>query len=68
MKPIDKLIQHFGNISAAARGVGAKNRQVVQGWAKNGRIPYKWGVPVEKKTGGAITASEIYQAASKADR
>lgn len=68
MKTLDKVIDHFGNISATARGLGIKDRQVVQHWVRQGRIPYKWGMPIQAATKSAITASEVWIAASKAGR
>ena len=66
MNPIDKLIKLYGNAPGAARVLGL-DRQFIYNWQKTG-IPYKRGLFIEKKTNGAITASEVWQAASKANR
>lgn len=60
----DRLIEHFGNISATAKAFG-KYRQEIQQWRDAGKIPFKKGIQVEELTGGAITRFEVWEAASK---
>ena len=63
--PIDRLIEHFGNMNLAAIAVG-KSRQGLHLWRTQGYIPFAQGEIVEKVTGGKITKQEIWEAAAKA--
>lgn len=62
---VEKLIEPFDNIHAAAKALGY-DHQLLYNWKRQGYIPYKKGDEIEKKTNGRIKASEIWQSASKA--
>lgn len=61
---IDKLIQLYGNITEAAKAIG-ESRQTVQFWVDKGYIPYRQGPNIAEKTGGKITAIDVWQSASR---
>lgn len=62
---IDDLIEHFGNSSETAHALKV-DRQLVDLWVKQGYIPFARGEAVEIATGGKVTASHVWQCASKA--
>lgn len=63
--PIDRLIiWGGGNVPATAKRLKCGS-SVLYAWLNEGKIPYARGVWVEEKTGGEITAQEVWIAASK---
>ena len=64
MEAIDKLIDLYGNISEASKHIG-ELRQTVQFWVDKGYIPYRQGENIEFRTGGKITAIEVWQSAAR---
>lgn len=65
MTPIEQLVNLYGNQSKTAIALKV-DRQLVAGWVSQGYIPYRRGSLIEKKTKGLITASQVWQAASRA--
>ena len=63
MSVVERFIEHFGSVSAAARAI-KRDRQVVQQWRKKS-IPWAWAVEIERVTGGAIKSSEVHDEAAK---
>lgn len=39
MTLIDRIIEHFGGLTALARALGHRNPTTVQGWRDRGRVP-----------------------------
>jgi len=72
MTPLEKLLDMQGSgsraqqISQAAIMLG-KSRQVVEIWAGKGVIPFRNGDLIEEKTGGAIKAMEVWEAAARSN-
>lgn len=64
-KVIDRVIDHFGNAYQASIALNIKHQQFYS-WIAKGYIPFKRGYDIEKATGGAIKASEIWEDAGKA--
>lgn len=62
--PIERLLDLYDNVSAAARALDIP-RQQLQSWKRQGFIPYKRGPFIEEKTGGKIKASEVYLSANR---
>lgn len=62
--PLEELLALYDNISLAARELQC-SRQNIYDWKHQGYIPYRRGKDIEKKTGGRIKASDIWQAASQ---
>ena len=61
MDTINRLKEHFGTGSAAARAIGLESRQVFNNWERRGRIPPDHFPVIVEATGGAITLEELYQ-------
>lgn len=62
---IDDLIEHFGCTSDTAKALKV-DRQLVDGWVKQGYIPFARGEEIEIITNGKITAQHVWVCASKA--
>lgn len=62
---IDDLIEYFGNTSDTAHALKV-DRQLVDGWVKQGYIPFARGEEIEAVTEGKVTASHVWICASKA--
>jgi hypothetical protein len=64
MNPLDKLLALYYNNKACAKALEISEGRLAN-WVVKGFIPYKNGEMIEKKTGGKVPASSIYQHASK---
>ena len=47
----EELERHIGGCSKIAQVLGIKNKQTVQQWKVRGRIPGKWQLKLEARTG-----------------
>ncbi len=69
---LERVIEHFGGISLAARGLSTDthpvDRQVIDRWRKLGFIPFKRGTQIEEATGGAVTALDVWTDAAQHNR
>lgn len=59
-KKIEK--KYDGNMAAFARDIGV-SRAVVNQWRRDGRIPAKRAMQVEKLMGGVVSAMEVLKTA-----
>lgn len=64
MNPLDKLIDLYDNKAECASALGI-TPQRLNGWLKQGFIPYRNGYLVQENTKGKIKASAVWQAASR---
>jgi len=64
MKLIDKLIEHFDGVPYRAAVALGVSHQLFYQWQKHGYIPHKHGYLVQDRTGGAITAEDVWRAAA----
>jgi len=62
--PIKRLIDIYGSVSRTAIALQV-DRQLVDIWQKQGFIPFKRGVEIEKKTDGQIMAVDVWEAAAR---
>lgn len=65
MTPLNRLLFMYGTPTYTARAMGIKNRQTIEGWIKQGYIPYKCATMVQNKTGGAIRNIDIWLEADR---
>jgi DNA-binding transcriptional regulator YdaS (Cro superfamily) len=61
---IERLIAIYGSANKTAQALEC-NRQLVDKWRKDKRIPFKWGAPIERITNGQIKAVEVWEDAGK---
>jgi len=65
-RPVDVLIDLFGTCRLTGQAFGFE-RSVVETWRRRGYIPSGYGRTVEGRTGGKITANDVYIAAGQAN-
>lgn len=51
-----QVISHWGGPTKVAQALGIKRRQTVQMWSVYGRIPTRWQILAQAKSGGKLKA------------
>jgi DNA-binding transcriptional regulator YdaS (Cro superfamily) len=64
ISPLEKLMDLYGGTSKIALQLGV-DRQVVDQWYKNGKIPFRRGELIHQKTGGEVTRNQVWEFANK---
>ncbi len=62
--PLNKLKQLYNNASGISIKLGI-DRQIVEGWFKRGRIPFRRGSMIDEKTSGEVTKESVWLWANK---
>ena len=64
INPIQGLMDIYGSASKIATNLEL-NRQIVEGWMKRGRIPFRRGELIDEKTDGKVTKSQVWEWANR---